>query len=64
MGGSAVDEDRIYVAINNTGCTPWTPLGGTETVGGAWSALDKATGEVLWQTETPDFAIPQTGPYF
>jgi len=59
--GSAVDDKRIYVAINNSLQQPWTPLGGTETVGGAWSALDKATGEVLWQTETPDFPIPGLG---
>jgi polyvinyl alcohol dehydrogenase (cytochrome) len=59
--GSAVDDNRIYVAVNNSGLEPWTPLGGTQTTGGAWSALDKATGQILWQTVTPDFAIPGLG---
>jgi len=59
--GSAVDDKRIYVAVNNSGGTLWTPLNGTATTGGAWSALDKATGEILWQTETPDSLGPPLG---
>jgi polyvinyl alcohol dehydrogenase (cytochrome) len=48
--GSAVDGTRIYTANPNSNLIPWTPLGGTLTTRGAWSALDAATGEVLWQT--------------
>ncbi|MGE0811849.1 MAG: PQQ-binding-like beta-propeller repeat protein [Vicinamibacterales bacterium] len=57
--GSAVDENRIYVAVNNSGLVDWTPLGASATTNrGAWSALDKATGQILWQTETPDGPAP------
>ena len=33
---------------------PWTPQGGALTTAGAWSALDPATGQILWQTTTPN----------
>jgi polyvinyl alcohol dehydrogenase (cytochrome) len=60
--GSAVDDTRIYVAVNNSGLADWTPVGATTTTNkGVWSALDKATGQILWQTETPDPAIPGLG---
>jgi len=59
--GSAVDDERIYVAVNNSGWTTWTLVDGTMTFYGAWSALDKATGEILWQTETPDTFAPGLG---
>lgn len=60
--GSAVDDQHIYVAVNNSGLADWTPLGATTTTNkGAWSALDKATGEILWQTETPDAALTGLG---
>jgi polyvinyl alcohol dehydrogenase (cytochrome) len=59
--GSAVDGDRIYVAVNNSGSQAWPLLDGTPTTGGAWSALDVATGEILWQTATPDSLPPQFG---
>jgi len=58
--GSAVDDSRIYVAVNNSGGTPWVLTDGTNTTRGAWSALDKATGQILWQTETPD-TVPFPG---
>jgi polyvinyl alcohol dehydrogenase (cytochrome) len=52
--GSATDGTRIYVAVNNNQGTPWTPLGSTQpTTAGAWSALDPATGDILWQTPAP-----------
>ena len=59
--GSAVDDDRIYVAVNNSGGTSWTLTNGATTTKGAWSALDKTTGQILWQTETPGFALPGLG---
>ncbi|MGD8328330.1 MAG: PQQ-binding-like beta-propeller repeat protein [Acidobacteriota bacterium] len=52
--GSAVDDSRIYVAVNNSGGEEWVLMDGTTTTWGAWSALDKETGQILWQTETPD----------
>ncbi|MDH4063736.1 MAG: PQQ-binding-like beta-propeller repeat protein [Acidobacteriota bacterium] len=59
--GSAVDDNRIYVAVNNSGAASWTLLDGTTTTAGAWSALDKATGQILWQTVTPDSFFPGFG---
>jgi len=59
--GSAVDDDRIYVAVNNSNTQPWQLLNGATTTRGAWSALDKRTGEILWQTETPDSFAPGFG---
>jgi polyvinyl alcohol dehydrogenase (cytochrome) len=48
--GSATDGKRIYVAISNTVGQQWTLSDGTTTRSGFWSALDAATGKVLWQT--------------
>lgn len=53
--GSAVDGTRVYVANPNSNLVPWTPVGGTETTKGGWSALDAATGQILWQTVDPNF---------
>jgi len=50
--GSATDGNRIYVAISNNGGKPF--LGGTS---GGWSALDPATGQILWQTADPTGGI-------
>jgi polyvinyl alcohol dehydrogenase (cytochrome) len=51
--GSATDGNRIYVAETNTNHTPYTLLDGTTVTSGFWSALDAATGQVLWQTADP-----------
>jgi polyvinyl alcohol dehydrogenase (cytochrome) len=48
--GSAVDGQRIYTANANSNHVPWN---GTDT-SGVWSALDPATGQVLWETRPPD----------
>lgn len=50
--GSATDGKRIYVAIANSERKPWA-LGNA----GGWSALDAATGAILWQTADPNGAI-------
>jgi polyvinyl alcohol dehydrogenase (cytochrome) len=50
--GSAVDEKRIYTANSNSNFKPAVVRGNTVTTG-VWSALDKATGAVLWQQTTP-----------
>ncbi len=61
--GSAVLSGRIYVAASNSAWT-WTGLVGSRmlTNGGFWSALDAASGQIVWQTPTlarqPKVAIP------
>ena len=50
--GSATDGKRIYVAISNNAHKPWAA--GTS---GGWSALDAATGQILWQTPDPTGGI-------
>jgi polyvinyl alcohol dehydrogenase (cytochrome) len=52
--GSAVDGARVYVSNANSNFIPWTPLGGSSTVNGGWSALDAATGQILWQKVDPN----------
>lgn len=51
--GSAIDGHRIFVAASNSAYT-WTSILGSNQVtnGGFWSALDTATGRILWQTMT------------
>jgi polyvinyl alcohol dehydrogenase (cytochrome) len=55
--GTAVDRDRIYVAITNQHHISYklTPSGATAT-GGSWAALDPETGAILWQTADPQGA--------
>jgi polyvinyl alcohol dehydrogenase (cytochrome) len=50
--GSATDGTRIYVAISNSEHKAWA-LGSA----GGWSALDPATGQILWQTADPTGGI-------
>jgi len=66
--GSAVDGKRVYTANANYNVSPWTLPDGRVTYAGMWTALDSATGAVLWQTADPgpDSAplipgFPQTG---
>jgi polyvinyl alcohol dehydrogenase (cytochrome) len=58
LWGTAADGTRIYVAEGNSTDTPFTlrgggPEAGQTCKGGAWSALDPATGSILWQTCDP-----------
>lgn len=60
--GSATDGNRIYVAISNNGHVPWTlkgdgPSAGQTVTGGFFSAVDAATGKILWQTPDPQGAM-------
>ena len=50
--GSATDGQRIYVAIANLNGVAYTAGRA-----GSWSALDPATGKILWQTPDPNGAI-------
>jgi len=52
--GTATDGKRIYVAISNSDHLPYTLVpSGQKITWGAWSALDVATGKILWQTADP-----------
>src|SRR6266567_2305498 len=52
--GTATDGRRIYVAISNSDLLPYTLVpSGQQITWGAWSALDVATGKILWQTADP-----------
>ena len=67
--GSAVDGRRIYTQINNNAFgPPWTlqghgPEAGTsvQSFTGFFSALDAATGEILWQTRPAENGVPFMG---
>lgn len=54
--GSATDGSRIYVAIANLFNIPYKAGNA-----GSWSALDPATGKILWQTPDPN-GSPALGP--
>jgi len=51
--GVSTDGTRIYVPIVNSEHKPYMLTSGVTTSGGAWSALDAATGKILWQTADP-----------
>jgi polyvinyl alcohol dehydrogenase (cytochrome) len=69
--GTAVDERRIYVPIDNDGHTPYT-LAPSHTVtvnAGSWAALDPQNGAILWQIAatgqdvfTPSLGAAALGP--
>ncbi|WP_437287470.1 outer membrane protein assembly factor BamB family protein [Sorangium sp. So ce406] len=63
MWGVALDESRIYVPVGNSDQTAHTlhPSGEIITWG-SWSALDPATGELLWQTADPTAGAQDRGP--
>lgn len=62
LWGAATDGRRIYVSIADLYGIPYAlqPSGQTDSAG-SWSALDPATGKILWQTADPNGAI-DTGP--
>ena len=45
--------ERLYTASANSEARPWMLLDGSTVNSGIWSALDPATGEILWQTANP-----------
>jgi polyvinyl alcohol dehydrogenase (cytochrome) len=56
--GSASDGRRLYVADANSQRQPWTLVDDGQATGptvtsGFWSAIDAATGRILWQTANP-----------
>ncbi|WP_437323419.1 outer membrane protein assembly factor BamB family protein [Sorangium sp. So ce381] len=63
MWGVAVDESRIYVPIGNNGQVEYTLQPSGEVINwGSWSALDAATGDILWQTPDPTPGAQTRGP--
>jgi polyvinyl alcohol dehydrogenase (cytochrome) len=60
--GTATDGSRIYVAIANRNRIPYTLVPSGQTITwGSWSALDVATGKILWQTADPTPGAIDTG---
>ena len=60
--GTATDGRRIYVAIANRFHLPYILApSGQQITWGAWSALDVATGNILWQTADPTVGSIDTG---
>jgi polyvinyl alcohol dehydrogenase (cytochrome) len=60
--GTATDGKRIYVAISNNDHLPYTLVpSGQQINWGSWSALDVATGDILWQTADPTAGTIDTG---
>jgi len=53
MWGSASDGTRLYTSSANSEYQSWTLVDSSDTTAGIWSALDPATGEILWQTANP-----------
>jgi polyvinyl alcohol dehydrogenase (cytochrome) len=52
--GTATDGQRIYAEIADSGHVNYTLIPGGLTINwGSWSALDAATGKILWQTADP-----------
>jgi polyvinyl alcohol dehydrogenase (cytochrome) len=43
----------VYVAVSNSSRAAYRLISGETTTGGAWSALDASTGQILWQTADP-----------
>ena len=55
--GTATDGQQIYIAISNSMNKPYPLAGGSTTTAGAWTALNAATGRIVWQTADPGQAF-------
>jgi polyvinyl alcohol dehydrogenase (cytochrome) len=60
--GSAFDGNLIYTSSANSEYKEWFLPGGSTTNAGIWSALDPATGEIIWQTANPSGDFNAGGP--
>ena len=64
--GTAYDGKHLFVTLTNLDHTPYALVAGvdkgTAVTGGVWSALEPATGALVWQTADPqnasDYAAP------
>jgi polyvinyl alcohol dehydrogenase (cytochrome) len=59
--GSATDGTNIYSAEADANSVPYTlkgsgPYAGQTVTGGSWTAMNAATGAILWQTPDPQSA--------
>ncbi len=59
--GTATDGSRVYIAITNSLHVAFTLTSGQQITGGSWSALDAATGKILWQTADPTSGATDAG---
>ncbi len=59
--GTATDGKRIYVASADSSHTAYNLPSGQTITWGSWSALDPATGKILWQTADPTSGALDTG---
>ena len=60
--GTATDGKRIYAAISNNHNLAYTLVpSGQQITWGSWSALDPASGKILWQTADPTPGTMDTG---
>lgn len=54
--GSATDGKRVYIASSNSEFKEWILKNGTSGgYRGGWSALDAASGRIVWQTPNPAY---------
>ncbi|WP_170834962.1 PQQ-binding-like beta-propeller repeat protein [Terriglobus roseus] len=49
LWGSATDNERVYVALNNSDHHPYTFPGGQSASAGSWAGLSALTGKIEWQ---------------
>ena len=64
--GTAVDDGRVYVGVNNETGTPYAlggsgAMAGQETSVGSWAALDVSNGDMQWQAPNPAMSAPLNG---
>ena len=60
--GAADNGQRIYVTLTNADHTPYRLASGKIAEGGFWTALDPATGRIVWQTAEPQGALVYAAP--
>jgi polyvinyl alcohol dehydrogenase (cytochrome) len=60
--GAAHDGQRIYVTLTNADHTLHKLTSGKIAEGGFWSALDPASGKIIWQTAEPQNALVYAAP--
>jgi polyvinyl alcohol dehydrogenase (cytochrome) len=64
--GAAYDGQRLYVTLTNLDHVPYALAAGKDAgkliSGGVWTALDPATGKMLWQTGDPQNAADYAAP--
>jgi polyvinyl alcohol dehydrogenase (cytochrome) len=64
--GTAVDDQRVYVGVNDEMGTNYKLGGKGDQAGqptgvGSWAALDRSTGETIWQIANPAMTAPLGG---